>query len=142
MSNAQSNGQGKWALPSSVYDAAKDTALIYLPAVAVLYGALAAVWHWGFIAEVSATILAVDTFLGVVLKISTASYNNSSKSTDGTLIIDQSNPAKDSYVFDVATPLDEVAGADRITLKIDNQTPTAYTDPYLGRHVDPEKSQE
>lgn len=115
---------GAFALPTNLYDAAKDTALIYLPALGALYYTLAAVWGLPAADEVLATIIAVDTFLGVILKISTVSYNNSAKSKDGTLIIDQSNPTKDSYLLDVTTPLEEVADAKTITLKVTNQSAT------------------
>lgn len=114
--------KGVLALPKTLYDVAKDTALIYLPAVGALYYAMAGIWGLPAADEVVATIIAVDTFLGVVLKISSMSYNNSDKSKDGTLVVDQSNPLKDTYLLDVTTPLDEVADAKTITLKVDNQT--------------------
>jgi hypothetical protein len=111
--------EGKFALPSSVYDIAKDFTQIYLPATAVLYVALASIWGWGFQVEVAGTIAAIVTFLGVVLKISTASYNKSDKSNDGVLIIDKSDPLKDQYLFDVSTPLNDVENRNTITLRVD-----------------------
>jgi hypothetical protein len=125
---------GKFALPSAAYDVLKDTALIYLPALGAFYVALSTVWHWGYIAEVTGTVVALGTLLGAFLKISTVSYNNSDKSVDGTLVVDQSDPLKDSYVFDVSKPLDEVADSNTITLRIDNQTPKAILDAYQGKH--------
>ena len=116
---------GAFALPESLYDAAKDVALIYLPALGALYYTLAAVWGLPAADEVLATIIAVDTFLGVILKISSVSYNNSDKSKDGSLIIDQSDPRKDKYLLDVTTPLEDVADAKTITLKVENQATPA-----------------
>ena len=46
-----------------------------LPAIATLYAALSAVWAWPYSDQVVTTITAVDTFLGAVLCISTATYN-------------------------------------------------------------------
>lgn len=112
---------GKFALPSPVYDVAKDLTQIYLPATAALYVGLAQIWGWGFQLEVAATITVLVTFLGVVLKVSTVSYFRSDKSTDGVLEIDQSNPLKDKYLFDVQTPLEEVALRNSITLRVDPQ---------------------
>lgn len=116
-------GKGRLALNNVVYDVAKDAALIYLPAFSVMYATLATLWGWPAVDQVVGTIIAFDTFLGVVLKISTKSYNNSAKSTDGRFIVDQSDPTKDIYTLDVTTPLEDVADANKITLKVDNQTP-------------------
>ncbi len=62
-------------LPDRVYDILKWIALIFLPAVAVLYGALAKVWGWPYAEQIVYTITAIDTFLGAVLGISTVQYN-------------------------------------------------------------------
>lgn len=109
---------GKYALPSGLYDIAKDTQQIYLPATGTLYVALAAVWGWGYSGEVSGTIVALVTFLGIVLKISTVSYVNSDKGNDGVLVVDQTDPLKDKYLLDVSTPLEQVAQQNTITLRV------------------------
>ena len=61
-------------LENKVYDALKYIALIVLPAVATLYSGLAKVWALPYGAEIPATIMLVDTFLGVLLKVSTDNY--------------------------------------------------------------------
>jgi hypothetical protein len=61
---------------NKVYDILKWIALIVLPAVATLYGALAPTWGWPFAEEIVYTITAVDTFLGTLLGISNLSYKN------------------------------------------------------------------
>ena len=60
--------------PNKVYDVLKWIALILLPAVAVLYGALAPVWGWAYPDEIVYTITAVDAFLGALLGISNINY--------------------------------------------------------------------
>ena len=62
-------------LNNKVYDIMKWLVIIVMPAVATLYAALAGVWAWPYADEVVTTITAVDTFLGAVLCISTATYN-------------------------------------------------------------------
>ena len=62
-------------LNDKVYDVLKWVVIIVLPAAATLYKALSSVWGWPFSDEVVTTITAVDTFLGAVLCISTATYN-------------------------------------------------------------------
>ena len=66
-------------LSNKVYDTMKWLAIIVLPALATLYTALSAVWAWPYSEEVVTTITAVDTFLGAVLCISTATYNKEGK---------------------------------------------------------------
>lgn len=67
-------------MSNKVYDILKYIAQIILPAVATLYFALAGIWNFPYGEEVVGTITAVDTFLGVVLGISSASYKNAQNS--------------------------------------------------------------
>ena len=62
-------------IPDKLYDILKWVVIIVLPAIATLYAALSAVWAWPYSDQVVTTITAVDTFLGAVLRISTATYN-------------------------------------------------------------------
>lgn len=62
-------------LSNKAYDVLKWIALYFLPAAGTLYFALAGIWHFPYGEEVVGTITAVDTFLGVLLGISTAQYN-------------------------------------------------------------------
>ena len=60
---------------NKVYDILKYIAQIILPALGTLYFALAGIWHFPYGEEIVGTITAIDTFLGVVLGISTYNYN-------------------------------------------------------------------
>ena len=62
-------------MSNKVYDMLKWIALFLLPAIGTLYFALAGIWGFPYGEQVVGTITAVDTFLGVVLGISTARYN-------------------------------------------------------------------
>jgi len=64
-------------LNDSSYKAVKHTAALILPAVGTLYFAIAQIWHLPHAEEVIGTIAAVNTFFGVVLGVSSKSYNNS-----------------------------------------------------------------
>lgn len=66
-------------LNDKVYDVLKWIALYLLPALGTLYFALAGIWNFPYGEEVVGTITAIDTFLGVLLGISSANY---SKQTD------------------------------------------------------------
>lgn len=67
-------------MSNKVYDTLKWIAQMLLPAVATLYYALASVWNLPCAEEVVGTITAIDTFLGVMLGISTAQYNKQNTS--------------------------------------------------------------
>lgn len=62
-------------LPNKVYDVLKWIAQLLLPAAATLYFALSGIWGFPYGEQIVGTITAVDTFLGVILGISTTMYN-------------------------------------------------------------------
>lgn len=62
-------------MSNKMYDILKYIAQIVLPALGTLYFALASIWGFPYAEQIVGTITAVDTFLGVILKISTDSYN-------------------------------------------------------------------
>ena len=61
-------------MSNKLYDALKWTAQVFLPALGTLYFALAATWGLPCSEQVVGTITAADTFLGVLLGISSARY--------------------------------------------------------------------
>ena len=60
---------------NKVYDVLKWIAMYLLPALGTLYFALASIWGLPYGEQIVGTITAIDTFLGVILGISTAQYN-------------------------------------------------------------------
>lgn len=62
-------------MSNKVYDILKYVVIIVLPALSVLYVALAGIWGWPYATEVSGTIDAITIFMAAVLMISTAQYN-------------------------------------------------------------------
>ena len=66
-------------LSNKMYDLLKWIAMYFLPAVGTLYFALAGIWGLPYGEEIVGSITAVDTFLGVILGISTAQYNKINK---------------------------------------------------------------
>ena len=61
-------------LCDKTYNVLKWIAQIVLPAIGTLYSALAVIWGFPYGEEIVGTILAVDTFLGALLGISSAQY--------------------------------------------------------------------
>jgi hypothetical protein len=64
-------------MSNSTYDILKWIALVFLPAVGTLYFALAGIWGLPYGEQIVGTITAIDTFIGVLLGISSAQYNKS-----------------------------------------------------------------
>jgi hypothetical protein len=62
---------------NKVYDILKWIAIYFLPALGTLYFALASIWGLPLGEQIVGTITALDTFLGVILGISSISYNKS-----------------------------------------------------------------
>ena len=62
-------------MSNETYDILKWIAQMLLPALGTLYFALAAIWGFPYGEQVVGTITAIDTFLGVILGISTSKYN-------------------------------------------------------------------
>jgi len=61
-------------MSNKFYDVLKWIAMVVIPAIGTLYFALASIWGWPYAEQVVGTLSAVDTFLGVVLGISSAQY--------------------------------------------------------------------
>lgn len=69
-------------MKNATYDALKFAAAVLLPASAILYLALAKIWGLPYAMEINATIVAVDTFLGTILHISTSNYNKDNAASE------------------------------------------------------------
>lgn len=59
---------------SKTYDVLVFISQVVLPAVATLWAALGKIWNWPLVTEITATICAIDAFMGAVLKISSNAY--------------------------------------------------------------------
>lgn len=97
---------------NKMYDALKYIAQILLPAAGTLYFGLAQAWGLANSTEVVGTIVAIDTFLGVLLHISNTQYNNSDARYDGHINVDEEGTAT------MSLDSDAVASKDKIAIKI------------------------
>lgn len=61
-------------MSDKLYDILKWIAQVALPALGTLYFALAGIWGFPYGEEIVGTITAIDTFLGVILGISSKRY--------------------------------------------------------------------
>ena len=106
-------------LTGKTYDIMKKIAQIYLPALGTLYFAIAGIWGLPSAEEVVGTIVAVDTFLGIILGISSKNYDNSPMKYDGTMAI---VPHEDGSTLDMKeVDLNALATKDTITFRVIRQ---------------------
>lgn len=61
-------------MSNKTYDILKNIAQIVLPALGTFYSALAGIWGFPYGEEVVGTIMALDTFLGVILGRASKQY--------------------------------------------------------------------
>ena len=61
-------------MSNRTYDVLKYIAQVVLPALGTLYFALAGIWGFPYGEQIVGTITAIDTFLGVILRISSNAY--------------------------------------------------------------------
>lgn len=110
----------KLTMSKELYDGTKFAAQVVIPALGTLYFALASIWGLQDTAQVVGTLTALDTFLGILLGISTSGFNKTAAASlgDGNLVVDTTDPSKDTYSLELTTPLEELAGKDSITLKV------------------------
>jgi hypothetical protein len=100
-----------------LYDVLKYLAQVVFPALGTAYFALAQIWGLPAAQEVVGTIIVVDTFLGVVLQISSTKYNNSDAKYDGTVGVTETEE-KLNYVLNLNDDPVALKDKDEIRLKI------------------------
>ena len=107
-------------LTNAAYDVLKPIALVWLPAAAGLYTALAAIWHLGDVSEVVGSLSAVDTFLGVVLHLSSNSTpaNPSTPPSNGQLVINKTTSGDKTVYLVLESELDDIEKQKSITLAV------------------------
>lgn len=69
-------------MSNKTYDMLKWIAQYALPALGTLYFAIAGIWGLPYTEQVVGTITAIDTFLGVILGVSTMQYNKNVETSD------------------------------------------------------------
>lgn len=108
-------------LTNRVYDVLKAVAQIWLPAAGTAYLGLAQIWNLPSADQVIQSVVVVDTFLGVVLGLSTAKYNQSDDKFDGTFYVDQNEDGGKSLRFKNFDPV-AIDTKNEITFKLEPGT--------------------
>lgn len=93
------------------YDALKNVALLWIPALATLINTIGMVWGLPYTNEITATITAVGVFLGAGLKISS---NNYTPPIDGDLVVTK----HDEVYADFPAEPSALNDGDTITMRV------------------------
>ena len=107
-------------ITGKLYDRLKFLALILLPALGTLYFTLAGIWGLPAAEQVVGTIVAFDTFLGVVLQISSTKFT----SNTGKGIINVTPNPDGVTTFQLEfddDPRKQIEGKDRVILDVKEQ---------------------
>lgn len=106
-------------LGDSAYNRLKQSTTVLIPAVGALYFALAQIWHLPKAEEVVGSLAALNTFLGVVLGISTRSYNRSDTKYAGIIEVEETADEKQlNFILNsAANPLEDQP---EVTFRVDN----------------------
>lgn len=105
-------------LTNDVYDGAKWVAQILLPALGTLYFALAGIWDFPAAEQVVGSIVALDAFLGVLLGISTASYNRSEAKYDGEMEVEESEDGVKTFNLNLKGDPYDLPSQDEVRFKV------------------------
>jgi hypothetical protein len=98
------------------YDVLKFLALVAFPAAGTLYFSIAGIWGLPAAEQVVGTIVAIDTFLGVLLQISSSNFNAST--AQGTLNIHETHEGKTFKLELDGDPELELEGKDRVVFNV------------------------
>lgn len=103
---------------NKTYNVLKWITQIILPALGTLYFALAGLWDLPKADEVVGTIVAVVTFLGVVLGFSSYAYNRSDAKFSGDMEVIESEHGGKTYSLDLNEPPENLQHRDEVTFKV------------------------
>lgn len=108
-------------LNDKAYNVVKFVAQVVLPALGTFYFAVAGIWGLPAAEQVVGTIVAVDTFLGVILGISSAQYAAIVPKHDGVLTVQQFDENNGSIKLDLIDHPAELASKSVATFRVDHE---------------------
>lgn len=107
-----------FVLSEKIYNPLKFLALVLLPALTTLYFTLGGLWHLPNVEQVIGTMTAVDTFLGVILGISTRLYNATNEKYVGDIVLTNHQDGKKTFSLDLNGDPSDLANKNEVTFKI------------------------
>lgn len=106
-----------FVLSPKAYEFFKNLVQLILPGLGTLYFSIAKIWELGYGEQVVATLAAIATFLGIVLKISSNTYDKLEMGFDGDMIVTEDEDGGQTMRLDLKTDADVLALKDKISFK-------------------------
>lgn len=92
----------------------------WIPALGTLMFTLGSIWDWSWTANAVGSIMAFDTFLGILLGYQTRGSVPGAMpgKFDGQIVLNTSDPVKDVYTLDLGDTLGDLENRDSVHLKV------------------------
>jgi hypothetical protein len=110
-------------LSNATYDKLKPLTTVVMPAIITFWLTMANIWNWPNVEEIAATLGAVNVLMGVVLSVSTRSYNKSDAKYDGVINVyhnDEGRPVASMELKNYEDPA-QVVQQKEVTFKVNGQ---------------------
>ena len=105
-------------LSDKAYGIIKNLVQLILPGFATLYLSLSQLWNLPYANQVSGTAAAVATFLGLLLKISSKSYDASDAKFDGNLVVTTNEDGTMLYSLELKGEPEDLLGKNAANFKV------------------------
>jgi len=115
-------------LNDAAYNVTKNVVTLLIPALGVFYATVAGIWNLPFSVEVTGTLAAIATLLGVLLKIAANQYAKAPEQNAGTVVVNTTDPLVPDVDATVKIPADVLKGTNTVTLKVLDQSGVAGRD--------------
>lgn len=109
-----------YMISNKTYDFLKKLVQIVLPAFGTFYLTFGNVWDLPGTKQVSDTILAICTFIGVLLTLSAKSYNKSDLKYDGMIEITNRDDGSKLYSLNLNDAAEKIDGKKNVNFKVQN----------------------
>lgn len=106
-------------LSDNFYSVGKKVVQVILPAIGSLYFGLSSIWGFPYTEKILGTLALIETFLGIVLGLSSIQFDKSGALYDGTMVI--TKPENGPRLFSMEIEGDPVELIDKksVTFKVD-----------------------
>lgn len=108
-------------MSNAAYDLLKWMAMIALPALGTFYYALSVLWGFPNPDKVVGTIVAFNTLLGVLLGLSTRSYNSSEARYDGSMNVEQRPDGVKTLTLAINSDPEQFENMKQVVFKVNKQ---------------------
>lgn len=103
---------------NKLYNFLKNVVQLFLPAFSTLYLSLAGIWNLPYAQQVVGSATALATFLGVLLRISTKSYNANGANYDGNMVVTTNEEGVLVYSLELNGDPADLAGKSAVNFKV------------------------